>query len=113
MQQLANLLQQDILPLIPQEGSVGASGDLTPLSYVAAVLAGEREVLYQGERLATQAVFARLNIEPLILKPKEGLAIMNGTAAMTGIACLAYQRAEYLSQLTHAHHQPGLGCLKR
>ena len=100
LQQLVELLRQDILPLIPQEGSVGASGDLTPLSYVAAVLAGERDVLYQGERLATPAVFARLAIEPLILKPKEGLAIMNGTAAMTGIACLAYQRAGYLSQLT-------------
>ena len=100
LQQLAVLLQHDILPLIPQEGSVGASGDLTPLSYLAAVLAGEREVLYQGERLDTSTVFARLNIEPLILKPKEGLAIMNGTAAMTGIACLAYQRAEYLSRLT-------------
>ena len=100
LQQFVELLQQDILPVIPQEGSVGASGDLTPLSYVAAVLAGEREVLHQGERLATQTVFARLNIDPLILKPKEGLAIMNGTAAMTGIACLAYQRAEYLSRLT-------------
>jgi histidine ammonia-lyase len=100
LQQLSTLLKQDILPLIPQEGSVGASGDLTPLSYVAAVLSGEREVLYQGERQATQTVFAWLNIEPLTLKPKEGLAIMNGTAVMTGIACLAYQRAEYLSQLS-------------
>jgi len=100
LQQLADCLKQDILPLIPQEGSVGASGDLTPLSYVAAVLAGEREVFYQGARQATQTVFAALNIKPLTLKPKEGLAIMNGTAAMTGIACLAYQRAEYLSQLT-------------
>lgn len=100
LQQLAALLQQDILPLIPQEGSVGASGDLTPLSYVAAVLAGERDVLYQGERQATQAVFAARNIKALTLKPKEGLAIMNGTAAMTAIACLAYQRADYLSRLT-------------
>ncbi len=100
LQQLAELLKQDILPLIPQEGSVGASGDLTPLSYVAAVLAGEREVVYQGQRQQTQAVFAVLDIEPLTLKPKEGLAIMNGTAAMTGVACLAYQRAEYLSRLT-------------
>jgi histidine ammonia-lyase len=100
LQQLTTLLTQDILPLIPQEGSVGASGDLTPLSYLAAVLAGERDVLYQGERQSTDTVFARLNIEPLALKPKEGLAIMNGTAAMTGIACLAYQRAEYLSQLS-------------
>jgi histidine ammonia-lyase len=99
LQQLAVLLKHDILPLIPQEGSVGASGDLTPLSYVAAVLAGERDVLYQGQCQSAQTVLARLDIEPLTLKPKEGLAIMNGTAAMTGLACLAYQRAEYLSQL--------------
>jgi histidine ammonia-lyase len=99
LQQLAGLLKQDILPMIPQEGSVGASGDLTPLSYVAAVLAGERDVLYQGQRQSTQAIFAKLGIEALTLKPKEGLAIMNGTAAMTGIACLAYHRAEYLSRL--------------
>jgi len=100
LQQLATLLQQDILPLIPQEGSVGASGDLTPLSYVAAVLAGEREVIYEQQRQATPSVFERLNIEALTLKPKEGLAIMNGTAVMTAVACLAYQRAEYLSRLT-------------
>lgn len=100
LEQLATLLKQDILPLIPQEGSVGASGDLTPLSYLAAVLSGEREVLYQGERHVTQTLFKKLNIEPMTLKPKEGLAIMNGTAAMTGVACLAYHRAEYLSQLS-------------
>ncbi|MEQ1484374.1 aromatic amino acid ammonia-lyase [Methyloglobulus sp.] len=100
LEQLATLLKQDILPLIPQEGSVGASGDLTPLSYLAAVLSGEREVLYQGERRVTQTLFKKLNIEPMTLKPKEGLAIMNGTAAMTGVACLAYRRAEYLSQLS-------------
>ncbi|MGZ8916329.1 MAG: HAL/PAL/TAL family ammonia-lyase [Methylobacter sp.] len=100
LQQITTLLAQDILPMIPQEGSVGASGDLTPLSYLAAVLAGEREVLYQGERQATNTVFIRLNIEALTLKPKEGLAIMNGTAGMTGLACLAFQRAEYLSQLS-------------
>jgi histidine ammonia-lyase len=99
LQHILTLLTQDILPLIPQEGSVGASGDLTPLSYLAAVLAGEREVMYLGEKQATQTVFSKLNIQALTLKPKEGLAIMNGTAAMTGIACLAYQRAEYLSQL--------------
>ena len=100
LQHLAELLKQDILPLIPEEGSVGASGDLTPLSYVAAVLAGQRDVMYQAERQSAQTVFARLAIEPLTLKPKEGLAIMNGTAAMTGVACLAYQRADYLSRLT-------------
>ena len=97
--QISTLLSHDILPLIPQEGSVGASGDLTPLSYLAAVLSGERDVLYQGQQYATAELFKRLHITPLQLKPKEGLAIMNGTAVMTAVACLAYQRAEYLAQL--------------
>ncbi len=99
LHQLKLLIQRDILPLIPEEGSVGASGDLTPLSYVAAVLCGEREVLYKGEIKATAEVFRELSITPLKLRPKEGLAIMNGTAVMTGIACMAFYRAQYLSQL--------------
>lgn len=99
LQQLILLLRHDILPLMPQEGSVGASGDLTPLSYLAAVLAGEREVVYQGRRQAAAEVFKQLEIRPLRFKPKEALAIMNGTAAMTGVACLAWRRAEYLSRL--------------
>ena len=99
LQQITVLLNKDILPLIPEEGSVGASGDLTPLSYLAAVLAGEREVLYQGQKQQTKDVFAQLNITPLRLKPKEGLALMNGTAVMTAVACIAYQRAAYLSQM--------------
>jgi len=99
LQQITNLLKEDILPLIPEEGSVGASGDLTPLSYLAAVISGEREVVYQQKTQPTEDVFNQINIMPLTLKPKEGLAIMNGTAVMTAIACLAYQRAEYLSQL--------------
>ncbi|MES2933032.1 MAG: aromatic amino acid ammonia-lyase [Pseudomonadota bacterium] len=99
LQQLELLLTHDILPLIPAEGSVGASGDLTPLSYVAAVLCGERDVLYRGVHRPAADVFAELNITALRLRPKEGLAIMNGTAVMTGLACLAWQRAEYLCQL--------------
>ncbi len=100
LQQLELLLKHDIMPVIPAEGSVGASGDLTPLSYVAACLMGEREVYYKGKRRATYEVFAELDIEAIRLRPKEGLAIMNGTAVMTGLACLAYRRAEYLSQVT-------------
>lgn len=99
LQQIALLLQHDVLPLIPQEGSVGASGDLTPLSYLAAVLAGEREVQYRGQRRPTAEVFAELQIEALRFQPKEALAIMNGTAAMTGLACLAFDRAAYLAAL--------------
>jgi len=87
---LATLLQHDVLPLIPAEGSVGASGDLTPLSYVAAVLCGEREVLFEGQVQPAGPVLAKIGMVPLKLRPKEGLAIMNGTAVMTGLACLAW-----------------------
>lgn len=96
---LAALLQHDILPLIPAEGSVGASGDLTPLSYVAAVLCGEREVLHQGVRKSAAEALTEAGLTPLRLRPKEGLAIMNGTAVMTALACLAYARADYLCRL--------------
>ena len=92
-------LEHDVLPLIPEEGSVGASGDLTPLSYVAAALAGERDVMYRGERRSAAEVHRLLGWTPLILRPKEALALMNGTAVMTGLACLAYARADYLLKL--------------
>lgn len=96
---LVALLRHDVLPLIPAEGSVGASGDLTPLSYVAAVLCGQREVMYRGERRPAAAVLAEIGMAPLTLRPKEGLAIMNGTAVMTALACLAWRRADYLARL--------------
>ncbi|MFK3844562.1 histidine ammonia-lyase [Stenotrophomonas sp. NPDC078853] len=96
---LATLLQHDVLPRIPAEGSVGASGDLTPLSYVAAVLCGEREVLFEGRVQSAAEVLPRIGMQPLRLRPKEGLALMNGTAVMTGLACLAWQRADYLCRL--------------
>lgn len=99
LEQLERLLKQNIIPVIPEEGSVGASGDLTPLSYIAAVLCGERDVYYQDEIRPTKDVFKQLNIAPITLRPKEGLAIMNGTAVMTAIACMAYSRAEYLAKL--------------
>ena len=78
---------------------MGASGDLTPLSYLAAVLCGEGEVWRAGEVVAARSVLAQAEIMPLSLRPKEALAIMNGTAVMTALACLAYSRAEYLSRL--------------
>ncbi|MFL0796650.1 MAG: aromatic amino acid ammonia-lyase [Cellvibrionaceae bacterium] len=100
LEQLSLLLEKDISPIIPEEGSVGASGDLTPLSYIAAVLCGEREVYYKGDRRKTKEVFDELDIKPIKLRPKEGLALMNGTAVMTALACLAFKRAEYLAKLT-------------
>jgi histidine ammonia-lyase len=97
--QIEALLRHDILPRIPAEGSVGASGDLTPLSYVAAVLCGEREVAFGEETMPAAEALRRVDLVPLRLRPKEGLAMMNGTAVMTALACLAYRRADYLNRL--------------
>ncbi len=100
LEQIVRLFDADLLPLIPSEGSVGASGDLTPLSYLAAVLCGEREVLRGGVQVSAADALREAGITPLRLRPKEGLAIMNGTAVMTGLACLAFDRAAYLTRLT-------------
>jgi histidine ammonia-lyase len=96
---LERLINYRVLPCIPSEGSVGASGDLTPLSYVAAALIGEREVSYRGALRPAAEVLRELGLKPITLAPKEGLAIMNGTAVMTALACLAWDRAQYLSRL--------------
>lgn len=98
--QLAGLINHRIHPLIPAEGSVGASGDLTPLSYVAATVVGERDVLHDGIRRRAADALVSCGMQPLQLAPKEALAIMNGTAVMTGLACLAWWRAEYLTRLS-------------
>lgn len=96
---LATYIDKNIVPVIPEEGSVGASGDLTPLSYVAATLIGERQVHVDGGVQDTSEVLKKYGIAPHKLRPKEALALMNGTAVMTGLACLAYSRAEYLMRL--------------
>ncbi|MDR6419819.1 histidine ammonia-lyase [Paraburkholderia phenoliruptrix] len=99
LERLADLVNRRVLPRIPSEGSVGASGDLTPLSYVAAALAGERDVMFEGRLRDAREVWRELGHTPLTLAPKEGLALMNGTAVMTGLACLAFARADHLTRL--------------
>jgi len=96
---LATYIDKNIVPVIPEEGSVGASGDLTPLSYVAAALIGERQVHADGGIKDTSEVLSKHGIAPHTLRPKEALALMNGTAVMTGLACIAFSRAEYLTRL--------------
>ncbi|HMG22982.1 MAG TPA: aromatic amino acid ammonia-lyase [Kofleriaceae bacterium] len=88
------LLHHDILPCIPELGSVGASGDLTPMSYVAAVLCGEREVVFRGATCPAAEALAAAGLPPLTLQPKETLSIMNGTSVMTALVSLALDRAE-------------------
>lgn len=99
---LCAMLKHNILPQIPEEGSVGASGDLTPLSYIAGALVGERVVKYKGVEMSADKAFELAGLKPLKLKPKEGLAVMNGTAVMTGLACLAFKKSEYISRLATA-----------
>lgn len=99
LEQICKLLNLDIVPVIPEEGSVGASGDLTPLSYLAAVLCGERDVYYKQQIRPAGEVLGEVGIEALVLQPKEALALMNGTSVMTALACLAYDRAFYLAKL--------------
>ncbi len=100
LQALCHLINHRITPLIPEEGSVGASGDLTPLSYVAAALLGEREVVFRGDLMPASEALDKTGGTPIQLKPKEGLALMNGTSVMTALACSAYRRAEYLTRLS-------------
>jgi len=92
-------IENDILPLVPQEGSVGASGDLTPLSYLAGALVGERRVMYKNAIRPSAEVFAELGKKPYQFRPKEAIAIMNGTAVMNAVAVLAFSDAEYLAGL--------------
>jgi len=99
IERLCKLAALRALPVIPSEGSVGASGDLTPLSYVAAALVGERELRVEGRTLAAADALAQLGLEPLTLAPKESLAVMNGTSVMTALACLAHARSARLSRL--------------
>jgi phenylalanine ammonia-lyase len=92
-------LNAGIASCIPEEGSVGASGDLVPLSYVGATLCGQRNVHYRGEIVPAARAMEAERIQPIELQAKEGLAIWNGTAFMTGIAALVLEDAKRLSLL--------------
>ena len=97
---LVTLLNKDIIPVIPELGSVGASGDLTPLSYLAAAVMGKRNVYYKGKIVPTMEAFNAEGITPLPIEAKEGLALMNGTSVMTAVASLAVKKAERLSNIS-------------
>jgi len=92
LEALCGLLNHDLIPVIPSLGSVGASGDLTPLSYLAAVLCGEREVYYDGKIMPAGEALQQAGLPVHTFVPKESLAIMNGTAVMTAIGILAAER---------------------
>ncbi len=98
VQLLLDLLNKDIVPLIPAKGSVGASGDLAPLSHLAMVLIGEGEVVFAGREQSAAAALKKAGLKPLELLEKEGLALINGTQVMTAIGIFNLLEAECLAK---------------
>jgi len=96
---LVALLNAGVSPVIPEKGSVGASGDLAPLAHLALVVIGEGEAFYKGERMAGGEALRRAGLQPLALAAKEGLALLNGTQAMTAVGALAVARARRVVRL--------------
>ncbi len=94
---LVAVLNRGVIPVVPEHGSVGASGDLAPLAHLSLVLIGEGEAFYEGERLGGAEALRRAGLKPIALEPKEGLSLVNGTQVMTAIACLALHDAEVLA----------------
>ncbi|HWH22710.1 MAG TPA: histidine ammonia-lyase [Allosphingosinicella sp.] len=94
VERLLELLERDALPVVPAQGSVGASGDLAPLAHMSAALIGEGSIALGGSVMAATDALERLGLEPLVLGPKEGLALINGTQVSTAIALDALFAAE-------------------
>jgi histidine ammonia-lyase len=93
---LRTLILRDVIPLIPEHGGVGASGDLVQLSHLALILIGEGEVTYKGEVRPTGEVFRELGLEPIKIVLREGLSLINGTSVMTGIGLINVIKAKQL-----------------
>src|SRR3972149_6696122 len=96
---LLDMLNKKIHPIIPSKGSVGASGDLAPLSHLALVLIGEGEALSGSRVLPGNEALLKNGLSPLVLKAKEGLALINGTQAMTAVGCLGWLEARRLCKV--------------
>ncbi|ANZ45001.1 histidine ammonia-lyase [Cloacibacillus porcorum] len=88
LQQMVDYLNLGIHPVVPTQGSVGASGDLCPLSHVAISLIGHGEVVYKGQKMSASEALAKVGMKPVELQPKEGLALNNGTTVMNAVAAL-------------------------
>lgn len=94
VERLLDLLNKDLLPEIPEQGSVGASGDLAPLAHLSAVLIGEGHARFAGESMSARAALTKAGLRPLELEAKEGLALLNGTQVSTALALVGLFAAE-------------------
>ena len=109
---LCEMLNRRIYPVVPEKGSVGASGDLAPLSHLALSLVGEGEALFEGRRMSSAEALRRARLTPLELEAKEGLALLNGTQAMHAVGGLALLRAQRLARVADVAGAMALEALK-
>jgi histidine ammonia-lyase len=98
---LLNFLNGGVTPVIPSQGSLGASGDLAPLAHLSSVLLGRGSVLYQGSQISGHEALEKIGKKPLKLFAKEGLALLNGTQAMTSIAAISLIESYYLMKIAN------------
>ena len=103
---LVEFLNKGINPVIPEKGSLGASGDLAPLAHMACVLIGEGEAIYKGEKFSGKEALEKAALEPITLAAKEGLALTNGTTIMTAVGLLETHKAKKLAGIADVS-----GCL--
>jgi histidine ammonia-lyase len=109
---LLGMLNAGVHPVIPSRGSVGASGDLAPLAHLAQTVIGEGEAYYRGERMVGGEAMRRAGLAPLRLEAKEGLALLNGTQAMTAVGGLALLSAQALANAADITGAMSLEALK-
>jgi histidine ammonia-lyase len=98
VERLVEFLNKELLPVVPEQGSLGASGDLAPLAHLALPLIGEGQAAFHGELMTGAMALERAGMEPLKLEPKEGLALINGTQGMLAIGALAADRGRRLAK---------------
>jgi len=99
LKRLVDMVNKEVHPLVPEQGSVGASGDLAPLAHLASVLVGEGEAIFHGKVMPGKKAMEKASIPLLTLKAKEGLALVNGTQVMTAVGLLSLLRAERLCKI--------------
>ena len=109
---LCELLNRRVSPVIPEKGSVGASGDLAPLAHLALSLIGEGEAFFKSERMESREALRRAGLKPVELQAKEGLALLNGTQAMHAVGGLALLRAKRLIRVVDVAGATSLEALK-
>jgi histidine ammonia-lyase len=109
---LCEMLNRRVCPVIPEKGSVGASGDLAPLAHLALGLIGEGDALFEGEQMTSAEALRRAQLKPLQLEAKEGLALLNGTQAMHAVGGLALLRAKLLARVADVAGAMSLEALK-